>query len=95
MTKHRPLFAVAAVAALAGATAHAGIQDDIEACGAAAVEAGLIAEDGTLLRFVDDEGNRNRTLTFKALRSDAEPVTLACKMKRTKVLEVVTTTDQD
>ena len=85
-----PLFAAAGLAALAGAGAHAaGIQDDIQACGEAAVEAGLIQADGTTLRFVSDQGNRNRTLTLKAITDGAEPVLLDCKMKRRTVLEVV------
>lgn len=85
-----PLFAAAALAALVGAAAHAAsIQDDISACGEAAVAADLIQEDGTTLRFVSDEGNRNRTLTLKAITGDAEPIVLDCKMKRRKVLEVV------
>lgn len=89
---HRLPVPAALAAILAGgvAVAHAGsIQDDISACGAAAVEAGLIEADGTLLRFVSDEGNRDRTLTLKAIGGDAEPVLLDCKMKRSKVLEVV------
>ena len=90
MTTRLPLALTAAVAAFASAAAHAGgIQDDIEACGEAAVAATLIEEEGTLLRFVSDRGNRNRTLTLKALRDDAEPLVLACKMKRSDVEEVM------
>ena len=77
------------LAAAPHAASASSIQEDIEACGAVAVETGLIEADGTSLRFVSDEGNRNRTLTLKAITGDAEPVTLDCKMKRRKVEEVV------
>ena len=81
--------AIAALAALPGDAAAAGLQDDIKTCGAAAVENGLIEEDGTRLRFVSDRGNRNRTLVLKALRDEAEDVTVSCLMKRRDVIEVV------
>lgn len=91
------LTALAAAAVLSPlATASAGsIQDDIAACGAAAEEASLLTEGAYSLRFVDDEGNRNRVLTLKAIRTDgSRPEILDCRMKRSRVVEVVTAEDQ-
>ena len=83
-------MAAAGLAALVGAAAHgASIQDDIQACGEAAVEAGLKPADGTTLRFVSDQGNQNRRLTLKAITDGAELVLPDCNMKRRKVLEVM------
>ena len=84
------LAAPVTFAAMVGASARAGgIQDDIEACGAEAVTAGLIEADGTSLHFVSDQGNRNRTLTLKVIGGDAEPMEIDCKIKRSEVIEVV------
>ena len=85
----RTAIAVAASAAALAATAAAGIQDDIEACGALAIEEGLIAETGTTIRFVSDKGNRNRVLTLKAIQGRDDAKVFECRMKRTEVIEVV------
>ena len=87
----RTALSTAAVLAVAfGAAQASAIQDDIQACGAAAAEAGLLADDGVRLRFVSDEGNRNRVLTLKAIFSDGtEPKMIECRMNRRKVKEVV------
>ena len=84
------LTAAAVLSVTLGAAQASAIQDDIQACGAAATEAGLLPEDGARLRFVSDEGNRNRVLMLKAIFSDgAEPKMLECRMSRRKVKEVV------
>ena len=84
------LTTAAAVLSLAAAAQAGAIQDDIQACGAAASEAGLLPEEGVSLRFMSDEGNRNRVLTLKAIYSDGtEPTMLECRMSRRTVKEVV------
>ena len=87
----RTLLLTAAVALPLAVSAQGGaIQDDIQACGAAATEAGLLPEDGVSLRFVSDKGNRNRVLMLKAIYTDGtEPKTLECRMSRRAVKEVV------
>lgn len=87
-----PLALVVSAAAIVASIAPghaAGIQDDIEECHVAALEAGLIEDAKVRLRFVADEGNRDRTLTLKALSDTTEPMMIDCKMKRSKVLAVV------
>ena len=84
------LITAAALAVSVSAGHASAIQDDIQACGAAAAEAGLLPEDGARLRFVSDQGNRNRVLTLKAIFSDGtEPKMIECRMNRRKVKEVV------
>ena len=90
MNARTPLLAAATLAVLATSAHALDIQDDVRACGEAAVAAGLITEEARL-RFVDDEGNRNRVLTLRALSDTTEPVDIDCRMNRTKVREVVPT----
>ena len=87
----RTALTAAAALALTTAAAQAGaIQEDIQACGAAATEAGLIPAEGVSLRFVSDAGNRNRVLMLKAIHADGtEPTMIECRMNRRKVKEVV------
>ena len=80
--------AAAMIAALPGDAAASALQSDIETCGAAAADAGLIDEERAVLRFVSDRGRRTRTLTVKALRDADEPVVIDCRMKRRAVIEV-------
>jgi hypothetical protein len=89
------LAAAATLAFAPVAASAASIQDDIAACGAMAEEAGVLTAGTYSLRFVDDEGNRNRVLTLKAIMSDgSDAKVVECRMKRSKVLEVVMTEDQ-
>lgn len=91
MSRTTILAALLGGAALLPATAFASaIQDDIAACGSVAEEAGVLETGTYSLRFEDDEGNRNRVLTLKALKSDGTDAELIeCRMERRKVLEVV------
>lgn len=94
MTKTLTALLAAAALLPAGAAA-ASIQDDIASCGASADEAGVLTAGTYSLRFVDDEGNRNRVLTLKAIKTDGSDAELIeCRMKRSEVVEVVTAEDQ-
>ncbi|MEM9809603.1 MAG: hypothetical protein AAF788_00085 [Pseudomonadota bacterium] len=81
-------LSAALMTALLG-TAHAGINDDINNCRAAIDDAGLMAGQEFSLRFIDDQGNRNRVLTLEAVVVGGEDQTIECRMSRSKVNEVV------
>jgi hypothetical protein len=86
MTRIALVLAAAAIAAAPLSASAFDIQDDIKACGAAAEEAGLIQANAYTLRFVSDQGNRNRTLVVDAITGPSQHVTVTCKMKRSQVL---------
>ncbi|GGY44790.1 hypothetical protein [Parvularcula lutaonensis] len=90
MTKIAQATAATLALFAAAGIAHAGsLNDDINNCRAAIVEAGLLGDAEFNLDFVDDKGNRNRVLTLEANVVGGEDVIIECRMSRSKIKEVV------
>lgn len=88
---HKTLtFAAAALSFSAFGTATAfNINDDIATCQDVIEETELMGDETYVLKFVDDEGNRNRVLTLEAVIVGKDDVMIECRMSRSKVKEVV------
>ncbi|MEE4213399.1 MAG: hypothetical protein V2I43_29500 [Parvularcula sp.] len=66
----------------------ASLNDDINNCRAAIVEAELFGDAEFNVNFVKDHGNRNRVLTLEAKVVGGEDAVVECRMSRSKIKEV-------
>jgi len=82
-------LALAGAATLFAAPAHAVTKKDVQKCRDAATQETSIDMSDYRLRFVNEKGNRNRVITFKAIpHNSGESFEFTCNIKRANVEKI-------
>jgi hypothetical protein len=89
MSKFAYVAAAATAFAVITPASAASLNDDINNCRAAMVDAELFGDAEFNINFVKDQGNRNRVLTLEAKVVGGEDHLVECRMKRSAIKEVV------